>query len=408
MKKYLLMVAAIIFSAGAASAQISVTCSGQIPGNLTCLEAISPTAVPTPIPTSTAIGPTSTPTPAGAPTASSAPCTVSPATSAAFASAVASAKAGAVICPAANTFTSPVVFENSGTASAPIVINGQNAATLAISSASAIAINGNGKSYITVENLTVTGGLWGFVNTGGSFNSAIGNTISDAAAGGISLNQGDHQVIENNDVHDNAKTWSGSASGISIWEPKAADNAVGWHNIVSHNASYDNCNPQGGDDGDGIIVDTFTAFNYSLPTLIEENLTWGNCGAGINVTSSSGIVIRNNTNYWNHSKTTNSFTWRGEINLEYDSGNVIANNIDCPNPSFNPNNTAILEGDSTGDILAANIDCTTENPMLANPPLSMELLTGSPAIDAGTTAYGVPATNFAGAPIVGTPDIGAY
>jgi Right handed beta helix region len=273
-------------------------------------------------------------------------------------------------------------------------------------------INLNGQSNSTVMNLDVDGSLpnafsWGIVSTGGSNFTIIGNSVENFQAGGIAFDNADHVVIQHNLVSNNASQWSGSASGISLYQNVASDSTSSWHNIISYNASYENCNPQGGSDGNGIIVDDFASTNYSYPTLVEENLTWANCGAGIKDYNSANVTIRNNTNYWNHTKTLNSYTWRGEIDLEYSSNVIVANNIDCPNESYNPNNSALLDAGS-GTVTAANIDCTQTDPMLMAPPTNMQLQSGSPAAGSGTSAYGVPATNFAGTPITSTPDIGAY
>lgn len=340
--------------------------------------------------------PTASPSPSG--------CTSTPATSAALSNAVAAAAAGAVICPVAGTY-SGVTFANSGTAAAPITLIGSSVATIS-APASSIAINLNGKSHIAIQNMIVIGGLWGVVTTGGNYDSVLGSRISGAAAGGISLNNGDHMTVQHNIVSGCGDTWSGSASGISLWEATAVDAAAGWHNVISYNQSFANCNPQGGTDGNGIIIDSFEQSGYTYPTLVEENLTWSNCGAGIKNYDSANVTIRNNTNYQNQTKTLTPYTWRGEISLEYGSTTVVANNINWPNRAFNSSNTAILD-EGAGDILANNIDGSAQNPMLANPPALMNLLPGSPAIGAGTSAYGLPTANFAGAPIV-TPNIGAY
>jgi hypothetical protein len=273
-------------------------------------------------------------------------------------------------------------------------------------------INLNGQSNSTVMNLDVDGSLpnafsWGIVSTGGSNFTITGNSVENFAAGGIAFDNADHIVIKHNVVSNNAATWSGSASGISIYQDVASDAAPGWHNVISYNESFTNCNPTGGSDGNGIIVDDFASSNYSYPTLVEENLTWGNCGAGIKDYNSANVTIRDNTNYWNHTKTLNSYTWRGEIDLEYSSDVIAANNIDCPNASYNPYNSALLNA-GTNTTTAANIDCTKTNPMLVAPPSDLQLQSGSPALNSGTTVYGAPSTNFAGTPITSTPDIGAY
>ncbi len=273
-------------------------------------------------------------------------------------------------------------------------------------------INLNGQSNSTVMNLDLDGSLpnafgWGIVSTGGANFTITGNSVENFTAGGIAFDNSDHIAIQYNVVSNNAAKWSGSASGISIFQNVASDSAAGWHNVISYNESFGNCNPQGGSDGNGIIVDDFASTNYTYPTLVEENLTWANCGAGIKDYNSANVTIRNNTNYWNHTKTLNTYTWRGEIDLEYSSNVIVANNISCPNTAYNSSNSALLDAGSN-TTTAANIDCTKANPMLVSPPSNMQLQSGSPALNKGTMAYGIPATNFNGTAIASTPDIGAF
>ena len=272
-------------------------------------------------------------------------------------------------------------------------------------------INLNGQSNSTVTQLDSDGSLpnafiWGIVSTGGSHFTITGNTVENFKAGGITFVAADHVLIQHNIVTGNAAVWPGSASGISIFRNIASDAAPGWHNIISYNECFGNCNPPGGTDGNGIIVDDFDAKAYSYPTLVEENLTWSNCSAGIKVYKSPNVTIRNNTNWQNQTRTINSFNWRGEISLEYSRNAVVINNIDCPNPAFNPDNTALLN-QGTDTIALANIDCTRLNPLLVKPPTNLHLQAGSPAMHAGITTYGIPVTNFDGATIT-VPNIGAY
>jgi Right handed beta helix region len=316
-------------------------------------------------------------------------------------SVLSSAQSGQTVCLADGTYGS-LTFTKSGVTLAAVDALAAHVA----------GINLNGQSNLTVMNLDVDGSLpnaaqWGIVTTGGSNFTIAGNSVENFQAGGIAFDNADHIVVQHNVVSYNASVWTGSASGISLFQNVASDSASGWHNIVSYNESFNNCNPQGGTDGNGIIIDDFASTSYNYPTLVEENLTWNNCGAGIKDYNSPGVTIRNNTNWQNHTKTLNSYTWRGEIDLEYPVGAIVANNIDCPNTSYNQYNSAILDA-GTNTVKAANIDCTKTNPMLVSAPSNLQLQSNSPAAGAGTMVYGVPASNFSGTPISSSPDIGAY
>jgi hypothetical protein len=374
---------------------------------------IAPTPSPTATPTTTAVATitatptttatatatrTSTPTPTPTPSGPNCNSVVSPSNAQ---NVLSSAQSGQTVCLAGGTY-GMLTFTGPGVTLAAVSPLAAHVAGISL----------NGQSNSTVMNLDVDGSLpnafgWGIVSTGGANFTIIGNSVENFQAGGIAFANADHIVVQYNIVSYNAAVWSGSASGISLHQNVASDSAPGWHNIVSYNESFENCNPQGGSDGNGIIIDDFSSSNYSYPTLVEENLTWSNCGAGIKVYNSPNVTIRNNTNWQNHTETLNSYTWRGEIDLEWSTNAIVANNIDCPNTSFNPNNSALLDA-GTSTVTAADIDCTKTNPMLVSAPSNLQLQSNSPEIAAGTSVYGVPANNFGGAPISSPPDIGAY
>ncbi len=280
--------------------------------------------------------------------------------------------------------------------------------------------------------MVVSGGLWGIVTSGGGSHWKVtGNEVSGTAASGIQLNDGDYIDVENNIVHGCAGTWSGSGSGISIYEPVAFDSEPGYHITVANNYSYANQNPVGGTDGEGITIDSENDSGYTQATLVENNVGYSNTGSCIKVNSSDGVTVLNNTCWDDNAVVINSYSWQGEVSLEYSSNNIVANNILVTNPSLNEYDTAILDGggsdntfannltydgtagqssesvQSTGDTLSANL--AGENPELVNPVISFMLQSGSPAIGSGTTAYGVPATDIDGTPRPASPvDLGAF
>jgi serralysin len=314
-------------------------------------------------------------------------------------------------------FYSPARFTRSGAPGAWITLRAVNPgkAIIVAIGKSAQAINLNAQSYVEVRDLVVDGGSFGIVSSGFAHHTrVIGNEVKFTAASGIQLNDGDYRDIEHNRVHDCAKGWSGSGSGISIYHATAVDHAAGPHNIVSYNISYNNANPPGGTDGNGIIFDDSNHSQsdhraYHESSLIEENIVYNNGGGGINVVHSSNVIVRNNSAYWNHSVTTNKLHWRGELQDENSKGIVWVNNIAWASLRFNWRNSATVEAGSAM-VWKNNLKFNGikgVNPKLANPPSDMTPLPGSPAIGAGTKAYGVPETDFYGKPWGATIGIGA-
>jgi len=343
-------------------------------------------------------------------------CTVVLSAGAPIGRALSAAAPGASIC-LEDGFYTPAVFTRSGAPGSPITLRAVNpgkALIVALGSAGPV-LDLNGQSFLEVKDLVVDGGGFGIVSSGFAHHTRIiGNEVKFTAASGIQLNDGDYRDIEHNRVHDCAKRWSGSGSGISIYHPTASDHAPGPHNIISYNVSYNNANPPGGTDGNGIIFDDGNHTQsdhraYREPTLIEENIVYGNGGAGINIYQSSNVIVRNNTAYWNHAVTTNTSAWRGELQDEYGTGLVWVNNIAWANPRFNRRNSATVVGGSDA-VWRNNLEFDGihgKNPELANPPADMTPLPGSPAIGKGTAAYGVPDIDLYGKPWGGAIGIGA-
>ncbi len=198
---------------------------------------------------------------APAPARSTAPliagCTVVLRAGASINAALSVAAPGTSIC-LDDGFYTPALFTRSGAPGAWITLRAVNPgkATIIAVGKSAQAVNLNAQSYIEVRDLVVDGGSFGIVSSGFAHHTrVIGNEVKFTAASGIQLNDGDYRDIEHNRVHDCAKGWSGSGSGISIYQPKASDHAAGSHNVISYNLSYNNANPPGGTDGNGIIFD---------------------------------------------------------------------------------------------------------------------------------------------------------
>jgi parallel beta-helix repeat protein len=312
------------------------------------------------------------------------------------------------------------------------------------------AFNVNSQSFIEINGFEITAGPksqgvaagWGGV---GHHTRVINNVVHDCGASGIQLNNGDYRIIENNIVYHNGLLAPWSGSGVSIYEPVASDLNPGFHNVVRNNIAYLNDNAPGGTDGNGIIIDDFhhrqdkKGVPYTQAALVENNLSFGNGGAGIQVFESDHVTIRNNTCVFNWRRYTES-DHRGELSNVRSSDNVWVNNIGWSNPASDSRNVAVYEaGPRTANVLwrdnlafdgadghsslqfsgiaepsgFSRDNLLGRNPMFVNPApkpgADFHLRPGSPAIGAGTAQFGVPGDDLGGiARPSGKVDLGAY
>jgi parallel beta-helix repeat protein len=300
--------------------------------------------------------------------------------------------------------------------------------------------------------------------------------VHDCGASGIQLNHGDYILAENNVCYNNSTLFENlSGSGISIYGKKrfpAGPNAE-YHVILRGNISYNNVNgpvsPKS--DGNGIIIDDLRCiqdfhrtFNIPVdanyidhPVLVENNLCYGNEGAGIISFLSNNITIRNNTTFNNQVRRTTD-TYRGEITASSSANVRFINNIAVANSSARAdggatdwapfaNNTALGAFSATGNeyginytyynnitydinnitsnsintgggisvsVVGVNGNKCAVNPLLINSGRlsnsDFHVQSNSPAIDAGTISFGLPPSDLDGkARIQGTTvDIGCY
>ena len=298
--------------------------------------------------------------------------------------------------------------------------------------------------YIKIEGFDVVGGGGHAIDVEGSHHVTIkGNITHDSGGSGISTAKSDWVTIEGNRVYGNAATNGYHCSGISLWQ--SVDLAAGngeFRNIIRNNVTYDNGEGPaiGGEhtDGNGIIIDGFHDTNYSYGTLIEGNLSYDNGGKGIHVFLSDHVTVRNNTVWHNNRDNANRGSWRGELSNAMGSHNVWVNNIGVADPATNPWNRAINNVTTNGHVnedvrwynnitfngtpgqasvlsdygmpSAVNGNLLGFDPLLADPINGgFHLKPGSPAIDAGTSAFGFGSTDIDGQIRVnGTIDIGVY
>jgi hypothetical protein len=298
----------------------------------------------------------------------------------------------------------------------------------------------------------------------------IFNNISHGWGGsGIGTVCSDYYDVEGNVVYGTSNTSIWGVSAINTYEAVALD-ANSWsastmdsasaqfHYIIRNNVAYNNAEVNIGHnthyDGNGIQLDTFNPYPannyppYLQKTLVENNLSFDNGGGGI-VTGGSGasyVTIRNNTAFNNFLDAQNPGGDGGGISIsgsESSHDNVVVNNISVANPTANSRNVAFVDdsfgrssapdsrdvwmnnlsfngiagqpsvrfSNTTATFTAANGNLLGVDPQFVK-TLSgdFSLLATSPAIGAGTTAYGVAAQDLSGNKRITNDavDMGAY
>jgi parallel beta-helix repeat protein len=364
------------------------------------------------------------------------------------------AVAGSVICVSPGTYNEQVTSSTNGTAGNWIffVSTTPQGAHVVQPSAKAgspgnqvreFLIHGN---FTEVNGFEISGGDEG-IYADGTFKCATHNLVHDTGGDGIAMNCSDYSAIYGNTIHDCGKFATYCGSGISLYEAIASDSQSGFHNWVSHNISFDNNNigVTGCHDGNGIIFDDWNNTQngcadsqppYTQDGLVEENLAYGNGGVGIKPYQSSNITYRNNTAFENQAGGANGPSVPAEMANEGSTAeaNIFANNIAVASRAINSTAAAIYDqngsatwdnnltlcyntsGDPlTGEFCAGGVAPPDDSNVLGEDPLfvapasaNFHIQSGSPALGAGTTTWGVPATDMDGNPLPNPPFIGAY
>jgi hypothetical protein len=338
----------------------------------------------------------------------------------------------------------------------------------------------SGASYYVIDGFTIVGSNAApdvdasGISAGGTsptqctaHHIRIFNNISYGWGGsGIATEHADYFDMEGNVAYNNSNTSIYGESSLNTWEPVALDSgswssttmdsaSVGFHTIIRYNVSYNSAEVNIGAnphyDGNGITLDTYNAVTgyvgYSVPTLVDSNLSFDNGGGGI-TTGGSGasyVTVRNNTAFSNYIDAQNPSTGHGDIQIAGSVGshnNVLVNNIGVENSESSTQNNALADlaftstdqntsetwaNDLSFDGIAGQQSVVTSNTNVvfssadgdllgANPQFAnylsgnFALQSTSPAIGAGTTAYGVAAIDLAGNPRTtnGKVDLGAY
>jgi parallel beta-helix repeat protein len=324
------------------------------------------------------------------------------------------------------------------------------------------------QSHVVIDGFDVQAGGNGhgieatFINGNSANNgphhiSIINNASHQNAGSGIGVAYGDFYRIEDNVCYGNCATNPYQGSGISIYAARSVPGSnEPFRNFIRRNLCHDNMaldlpgfpEPPHSD-GNGIIIDDLInsqslhpAGPYLFKTLVENNVCYRNGGRGVHIFLSNRVLVRNNTAYHNNCDPKNPGTWRGELSNVCSSDTTWVNNIGVADLGTNKRNTAINEGstarvkservawhnnltfdgrpgsqsvaaDPTKSILG-NQNLLGIDPQFAQHEVTaashLKLRPNSPAVDAGTTAFGLSELDAVGEPrLLGKAvDLGAF
>lgn len=301
------------------------------------------------------------------------------------------------------------------------------------------------QDYVQVDGFDVSGAKAGITTASVHHVKITNNVVHDNLTHGISVNKSEFVIVDGNTTYGNAS--KGPSSGISIFraENSSGDKTTkGFRIEVTNNVSYDNVWKSGArTDSNGIIIDSFkskegSGYAYAYTTLVENNVVYGNSGRGIQLAWADNVTVRNNTSWHNGNTPYDAGSWQGELSNMNSSHNTWVNNIAVADPSANSNalvNVSMKKFGSNTDVVWANNltfngtpgDAATftngngnakpgatgnnllgVNPEFVGGQLSFRIGPDSPAVDAGTGAYGRAATDHFGKARDGAIDIGAH
>jgi hypothetical protein len=357
------------------------------------------------------------------------------------------------------TYTEQVEFSDGGDATGYVTLRAQNKwGALIRPPQGAYSTLGMGANYIAVDGFDIVGGDGHAIDADHHHHLLIKNNyLHDSQGSGVGLQHVEFVTIEDNVSEGNCATNGYQTSGISIYQATTEANdtvTTGFRNIIRRNISFNNLETwrtNDHTDGNGIIIDDFNntqgggeSGGYPYPTLVENNLCYGNGGKGIQVAWSNKVTLRNNTCYHNNIDTFNPGTWRAELSNQSSNNNTWVNNIAwaVPGSGILSKNVAIGDFDGGGgnsNVLwynnitfngtvgqssierggSANPSLSQSspynnifgtNPVLVNVGTDFHLASGSPCIDAGTSSQGVAEEDLEGRPRVAgnSVDMGCY
>jgi parallel beta-helix repeat protein len=354
-------------------------------------------------------------------------------------------KPGDEVVVRAGTYHESVRISKNGTANDYITVRSEKpgAAKIVATDTYGVHIQAD---YIKLDGFNITGAKGAGVTANLVHHVQItDNIVHDNLRHGISASRSEFVTVEGNVTYGNAAT--GFYSGISIFHPENVTgdtSSKGFRIVVRGNISYDNVTKSGPhSDGNGIIMDDFRHTKgagkaYLFASLVENNLVYNNGGKGIQLAWSDYVTVRNNTAYHNNTDPKKTGTWHGELSNMNSSNNTWVNNIGVANPNISGHNTAVdntsfvgytnknntwknnltfagKDGLESVRLTGANVGLNKGdgnllgvNPNFVSPGNNFELKGGSPAIDAGTKAFGYFSVGLDSGTRVGMIDIGAY
>jgi hypothetical protein len=201
----------------------------------------------------------------------------------------------------------------------------------------------SGPAYLEFRGLNLDGGGTagdGFFCRGSHHLRFIGNSISNTGGSGIGTIQCDYLIVDHNMVTHNGYVPAAAGSkaghyswtsGISLNSSQWYDSYRGFHNIISNNIVTGEVDQSAKhSDGNGIILDlSDRTYDYrsanTPPTLILNNVVYGNGGRCIEAFVVTNFWVVNNTCYKNNLDP--SLERDGSIGVNNARDGYIVNNI---------------------------------------------------------------------------------
>jgi serralysin len=281
------------------------------------------------------------------------------------------------------------------------------------------------KSYVRVDGFELYGSDKGsgLLVAKSHHIQALNLIAHDNGNAGIYIGHSEFAVIDGAVAYRNARVGPASAIAIKYPENVTGDKSTpGFRLTIRNSIAYNNITKEGPTtDGCGFIFDDFNFVNFSgkpykFPSLMENNLSFGNSGRGFQVVHTENATIRNNTAYHNNVGKSGG-SWSGELSNLSSSNTKWINNIGVAklnegvaisfvdlkghvgqnvvyrnNITFNGTVGAKSIGVTSGkSIPSGNGNKFGVDPKISDPATKdFTLHPNSPAVDAGTAAYGLP------------------
>jgi hypothetical protein len=295
-----------------------------------------------------------------------------------LASALNAAQPGDQIRIAAGTYSSPVSWDESGTASNRIVVCAATPGSVLLTNKWVI-----GGSYVTVLGLTWQGPV-GDENlvriVGSQYVTFSGNEIRGGGGNaGLITQDVHHLTITYNYIHHN---------GVDVQTDHGIyfQRTTGVGSVIANNLLVENA-------ARGISIHDNSGTN-ATDILVAHNTIVGNGSTGLLVNDGDRVIVANNIAAFNGED-------RGQrqIRVLHGNSNQVRNNL-----TWSPSSSLAGIENTTSSPMSGNV---VANPMLASPFSDLRLRTGSPAIGLGLSQY-VIGSDYTGRTRGSPPDAGAY